>query len=38
MAFAILSSLLQEGGKVERFESVSVSNPNFLKQLRSIAH
>lgn len=38
MAFAILSSLLKEGGRVERFESTAVSNPNFLKQLKSIAH
>ena len=38
MAFAILSSLLKEGGRVERFESTAVSNPNFLKQFKSIAH
>ena len=38
MAFAILSSLLKEGGQVERFESAAVSNPNFLKQLKSITH
>lgn len=33
MAFAILSSLIEEGGKVNGFECVSVSNPEFLKQL-----
>jgi 3-phosphoshikimate 1-carboxyvinyltransferase len=38
MAFAILSSLLKEGGRVDRFESAAVSNPNFLKQLKSITH
>ncbi|MGB5529311.1 MAG: 3-phosphoshikimate 1-carboxyvinyltransferase [Ignavibacteriaceae bacterium] len=37
MAFAILSSLLQEGGKVEGFESVAISNPDFLDQINSIA-
>jgi 3-phosphoshikimate 1-carboxyvinyltransferase len=37
MAFAILSSLLAGGGSVEGFESVSVSNPGFLKQLKLIA-
>lgn len=38
MAFAILSLLMNSGGKVEGFECVSVSNPNFLEQLSSIAH
>jgi 3-phosphoshikimate 1-carboxyvinyltransferase len=37
MAFAILLSLLKDGGEVEGFESVSVSNPDFLKQLNSIS-
>jgi len=37
MAFSILTSLLIDGGKVEGFESVSVSNPDFLKQLKSIS-
>ena len=37
MAFAILSSLLKDGGEVKGFESVSVSNPDFLKQLNSIS-
>ena len=37
MTFAILSSLLTEGNKVENFDCVSVSNPDFLKQLSSIA-
>jgi 3-phosphoshikimate 1-carboxyvinyltransferase len=38
MAFTILSSLLKDGGEVEGFESVSVSNPDFLKQLNSISN
>jgi len=38
MTFAILSLLMNSGGKVEGFECVSVSNPNFLEQLSSIAH
>jgi 3-phosphoshikimate 1-carboxyvinyltransferase len=37
MAFSILTSLLKDGGKVEGFESVSISNPDFLKQLKSIS-
>ena len=38
MAFAILSSLIGEGAKVNGFECVSVSNPEFLKQLYSIVN
>jgi 3-phosphoshikimate 1-carboxyvinyltransferase len=38
MAFAVLSSHLESGGKVEGFECASVSNPDFLKQLNSICH
>lgn len=38
MAFAILSCLLDEGGKVDGFECVSVSNPDFLKQLQAISN
>jgi len=38
MAFAVLSSNLEGGGKVEGFECASVSNPDFLKQLGSIGH
>ncbi len=38
MAFATLSSLLQDGGSVDGFECASVSNPDFLKQLNSITH
>jgi 3-phosphoshikimate 1-carboxyvinyltransferase len=36
MAFSILSSLLEVGGKVEGFECASISNPIFLEQLRAI--
>jgi 3-phosphoshikimate 1-carboxyvinyltransferase len=38
MAFAILSSVIDRGGRVEEFECVSVSNPCFLEQLNSITH
>jgi 3-phosphoshikimate 1-carboxyvinyltransferase len=38
MAFAILSLLINKGGRVEGFECVSISNPNFLEQLSSITH
>ncbi len=37
MAFAILSSLLDSGGNVDKFECVSVSNPGFLNQLRAVS-
>jgi 3-phosphoshikimate 1-carboxyvinyltransferase len=36
MAFAILSSLLKDGGRVEAFECFSVSNPDFLKHLAQL--
>jgi len=36
MTFGILSCLLDEGGKVDGFESVSTSNPGFIDQLKSI--
>ena len=36
MAFAILSSLLKVGGRVEAFECFSVSNPDFLKHLAQL--
>ncbi len=38
MAFGILSSLLDDGGEVENFECVSVSNPDFVKQLQSVSN
>jgi 3-phosphoshikimate 1-carboxyvinyltransferase len=37
MAFAVLSMLAEYGGIVEEFECVSVSNPDFLKQINEIA-
>ena len=37
MSFAILSLILEQGGKINNFECVSISNPNFLNQLRQIA-
>lgn len=36
MAFSVLSLILKTGGSVNGFESVAVSNPDFLNQLRSI--
>ncbi len=36
MAFGILSMLLKEGGKVNNFECVSISNPNFISQINNI--
>jgi 3-phosphoshikimate 1-carboxyvinyltransferase len=36
MAFSILSFLLDDGGKINNFECVSISNPDFLKQVKSI--
>jgi len=37
MACAILSSLLEVGGRVEGFECASISNPHFLKQFYAIS-
>jgi len=36
MAFGILSLLLQGGGKINNFDCVSISNPDFIKQIESI--
>ncbi len=36
MAFSILSLLLDNGGKINNFECVKISNPNFLTQLKLI--
>ena len=36
MAFSILSMILEKGGEVNGFECVSISNPMFEKQIRSI--
>ncbi len=36
MAFAILSLLLKDGGKIDNFGCVNISNPEFLKQLNII--
>lgn len=38
MAFAVLSMLAPSGGKVEGFESVQISNPEFLHQLQTIVN
>ena len=36
MSFGILSLLLAQGGAINNFECVNISNPNFLKQLESV--
>jgi 3-phosphoshikimate 1-carboxyvinyltransferase len=36
MAFAVMSMLLPNGGSVNGFEAVGISNPSFLKQLNKI--
>ena len=37
MAFAVLSFLLKDGGKVNNFSCVNISNPNFMSQINIIA-
>lgn len=36
MAFSVLSMLLKNGGSVNQFESVEISNPDFLNQINQI--
>jgi 3-phosphoshikimate 1-carboxyvinyltransferase len=38
MTFGILSSLLKDGGKVNNFNSVKISNPHFINQLENISY
>jgi 3-phosphoshikimate 1-carboxyvinyltransferase len=38
MAFSILASVLNNGGKVNNFECVNISNPEFLNQINSIVN
>ena len=38
MALTVLSSLFKDGGKVDGFESVSKSNPDFHSQLKSVSN
>ncbi len=38
MAFAVLSMLLKQGGTINNFNCVSISNPDFLNQLKNITH
>jgi 5-enolpyruvylshikimate-3-phosphate synthase len=38
MTFGILSSLLKDGGKVHNFNSVKISNPEFISQLNQVAY
>jgi 3-phosphoshikimate 1-carboxyvinyltransferase len=37
MAFSVMSLLLKQGGKVNNFDCVNISNPNFLSQIKLIA-
>ena len=37
MAFAILAPIIHGKFTIDNFDGVSVSNPNFLKQLESIS-
>lgn len=37
MAFSVLSTLLDQGGSINNFECVNISNPNFLAQLSTIS-
>ena len=37
MAFAVLSFLLKDGGKVNNFSCVNISNPDFISQINNIA-
>ncbi|RPI66690.1 MAG: 3-phosphoshikimate 1-carboxyvinyltransferase, partial [Ignavibacteriales bacterium] len=37
MAFSILAFLLKEGGKVDNFSCVNISNPDFMNQVKQIA-
>lgn len=37
MAFAVLAMLLKDGAKIDNFECVAISNPNFIFQLKKIA-
>jgi len=36
MAFGILSLLLEDGGNVQNYECVNISNPDFLNQLKNV--
>ncbi|MCH8326114.1 MAG: 3-phosphoshikimate 1-carboxyvinyltransferase, partial [Bacteroidetes bacterium] len=36
MSFAILSMLMKDGGSVEGFDCVKISNPNFVEQVKVI--
>lgn len=38
MAFAVMSMLLKNGGAVEDFECVGISNPNFLDQISKLSN
>jgi 5-enolpyruvylshikimate-3-phosphate synthase len=37
MAFAVLSMLLDNGGWINGFDCVKISNPEFLSQVKKIA-
>jgi 3-phosphoshikimate 1-carboxyvinyltransferase len=37
MSFGILSLLLKKGGKINNFDCVNISNPDFINQIKKIA-
>jgi len=38
MSFAVLSMLLKNGGSVNGFECVNISNPDFIEQINGISN
>jgi len=38
MSFAVMSMLIKNGGRVNNFDCVSISNPDFLTQLQSLGY
>ncbi|MEJ5350480.1 MAG: 3-phosphoshikimate 1-carboxyvinyltransferase [Melioribacteraceae bacterium] len=38
MAFAVMSMLIKKGGRINNFDCVSISNPDFLTQLQSLGY
>ncbi len=36
MSFAVLSMLMKDGGRVEGFDCVKISNPDFMKQIHTV--
>ena len=38
MVFAVLSMILPQGGAINNFDCVSISNPDFINQIKTITH